>query len=337
MIRRILLGAALVAALGLTACNDSKSSQTPAGGTPKEISFLILPAENQASMAPLWQPLLDDMSAQIGVHVKPYFLTNYTAQVEALRFGQAQLGWFSAAPAVEAIDRAHGQVLGRVIDAGGDATYRSVLIVKKGRGITLDKVLKCDKTLNFGIGDAQSTSGTLAPMAFLFTPRGIDPAKCFKTVRAASHQNNILSVANNVVDVATNNTVGLLFNRREAPKIADKIEVIWTSPPLPESSIVVRKDMDPALKEKIRQFFLTYGTGQDATGEKQRQVLKGLAYGGFRPADNSYLLPVREMQAAETLAEARKSGDKGRIAKAQAQFDKIHVAAEQARATQPAT
>jgi phosphonate transport system substrate-binding protein len=156
-------------------------------------------------------------------------------------------------------------------------------------------------------------------------------------VRAASHQNNILSVANNVVDVATNNTVGLLFNRREAPKIADKIEVIWTSPPLPESSIVVRKDMDPALKEKIRQFFLTYGTGQDATGEKQRQVLKGLAYGGFRPADNSYLLPVREMQAAETLAEARKSGDKGRIAKAQAQFDKIHVAAEQARATQPAT
>ena len=29
---------------------------------------------------------------------------------------------------------------------------------------------------------------------------------------------------------------------------------------------MVRKDLDPALKEKIRQFFLTYGTGDDAVG-----------------------------------------------------------------------
>src|SRR3954466_12026453 len=100
--------------------------------------------------------------------------------------------------------------------------------------------------------------------------------------------------------------------------MAARIETIWSSPPLPESSIVVRKDLDPAIKEKLRQFFLTYGTGQDATGEKQRAVLKGLAYGGFRPADNTYLDPIREMRAAQEVADARKSGDKARIAKAQA-------------------
>jgi phosphonate transport system substrate-binding protein len=334
MIRRTLIGAALVAALGLAACSQ-KPAQTASGATPNELTFSILSAENQASMAPLWKPLLDDMSQQIGVKVKPFFATNYTSLVEAMRFKQVQIGWFSAEPALQAVNRADGEVLGRVVDAGGDATYKSVIIVKKGSGITLDKLLKCDRTLNFGLGDTQSTSGTLAPKAYLFTPKNIDPAACFKTVKSASHQSNVFSVANGVLDAATNNTVGLLFAARENPDIAQKIEVIWTSPPLPESSIVVRKDLDPALKEKIRQFFLTYGTGSDAKADQQRAVLKGLAYGGFKPADGSYLNPIREMQAAEDLAAARRSKDPAKIAAAQAAFDKIRAASAQARAVDP--
>jgi phosphonate transport system substrate-binding protein len=337
MIRRRLIGAAALIAIALSACGKPQGGEKPAAGAPKELTFSILSAENQASMGPLWQPLLDDMSRQIGVKVKPFFATNYTSLIEAMRFQQVQVGWFSALPALEAIERANGEVLGRVVDAGGDATYKSVLIAKKGKGVTLDKVLACDRSLNFGLGDAQSTSGTLAPMAYLFTPKSIDPTKCFKTVRAASHQANVFSVANGVLDVATNNTVGLVFARRENPEIADKVEVIWTSPPLPESSIVVRRDLDPALKEKIRQFFLTYGTGTDEVADKQRQVLKNLAYGGFRPADNSYLDPVREMQASEALADARRSGNAAKIAKAQAEFDKITAAAAAKRAAAPPT
>jgi phosphonate transport system substrate-binding protein len=287
-------------------------------------------------MAPLWQPLLDDMSASIGVKVKPYFATNYTSLVEAMRFKQVQVGWFSASPALSAISRADAEVVGRIVDAGGDATYKSVIIVRKDSGITLDKVLKCDKTLNFGLGDAQSTSGTLAPMTYLFTPRGIEPSKCFKTVRSASHQQNEFAVLNGVLDVATNNSVGLAFFADEQPEKAANAKVIWESPPLPESSIVVRKDLDPALKEKIRQFFLTYGTGDDAVGQRQREVLKKLKYGGFRPADDTYLDPVREMEAGEALAAAKRSGDAGKVAKAQADYDKVKATAEANRAKEPA-
>ncbi len=329
--RRTLSALGLSALLALAACGEKPAAQAQ----PKELVFSILSAENQASMAPLWQPLLDDMSAQIGIKVKPYFATNYTSLIEAMRFNQVQVGWFSALPALEAVNRADAEVLGRVIDAGGDATYKSVLIVKKGRGITLDKVLACGQRYAFGIGDAKSTSGTLAPMAYLFTPRGIEPSKCFKAVRSASHQANAFSIANGLLDVATNNSVGVLFFAREQPKLAAQIEVIWSSPPLPESSIVARKDVDPAIKEKMRRFFLTYGTGAGPTADKQREVLKGLAYGGFKPADNSYLDPIREMEASEDLAEARRGGDKARIAKAQAAFDKIHAAAAQKRAKEP--
>jgi phosphonate transport system substrate-binding protein len=331
--RRLFSGLAVAAALALVGCNQKPA--TTATAQPKEIVFSILSAENQASMGPLWQPLLDDMSAQIGVKVKPYFSSNYTSQIEAMRFKQVQVGWFSALPALDAVQRADGEVLGRVVDAGGDETYKSVLIVRKDSGITLDKVLACGQKYAFGIGDPQSTSGTLAPMAYLFTPKAIEPAKCFKAVRSASHQANSFAVANGVLDVATNNTVGIVFFHRQKPDLADKLQVIWSSPPLPESSIVARKDLDPAIKEKMRQFFLTYGTGSGPTADKQREVLKGLAYGGFKPADNSYLDPIREMQASEALSEARHTGDAGKIAAAQAAFDKIHAAAALKRAKEP--
>ena len=78
-----------------------------------------------------------------------------------------------------------------------------MLIVRKGSGITLDDVLRCGKRYDFGIGDPRSTSGTLAPMAYLFIPRNIDPETCFKVVRSATHQANLFAVANGVVDVAT--------------------------------------------------------------------------------------------------------------------------------------
>ncbi|HEY3950215.1 phosphate/phosphite/phosphonate ABC transporter substrate-binding protein [Phenylobacterium sp.] len=338
MIRRRLLGALGIAAilaagaLGLNACSPKKAAT---GEAPKEIVFGILPAENQASMGPIWQPLLDDMSTRIGVKVTARYVSNYASLIEAMRFKQVQVGWFSALPALDAVERSGGEVMGRIIDAGGDATYASVLIAKKGSGITLDKVLACGGKYSFGMADAQSTSGTLAPMAYLFTPKGIEPTKCFKTVRSSSHQANSAAVANGVLDVATNNTVGILFFKRENPAKANSLDILWTSPPLPESSIVARKDLDPAIKEKMRQFFLTYGTGTGPEADRQREVLKKMAYGGFRPADDSYLDPIREMQASEALGEARHTGDAAKIAAAQAAYDKVHAAAEARRAKEP--
>jgi phosphonate transport system substrate-binding protein len=311
---------ALVGAALLAGC----SKPAPAA-VDKTITFSILSAEDQQSMGKVWQPLIDDMSKATGLTIKPFYASNYTALVEAMRFKQTQVGWFSALPALEAVNRADGEVIGRILTNGSSGSYQSVLIARKGSGITLNDVLKCDKTLNFGMGDAKSTSGTLAPTAYIFTPHNIEPAECFKTVRSASHQANFFAVANGLLDVATNNTVGMIFYKRENPEAAAKVQVIWTSPELPESSIVVRKDLDPAIKEKIRGFFLSYGHAPGPEGDRQRGILKTLTYSGFEAADNSYLDPVRQMQAASDLGAAKHSGDKAKIAEAQAAFDTLQA------------
>jgi phosphonate transport system substrate-binding protein len=317
--RRLALVAAL--ALGVASCGGGDDARD--GAAPTELTFSILSAEGQASSGPLWQPLLDDMSKAVGMPVKPYFGSNYTVLVEAMRGGHTQVAWFSAKPAVEAIDRADAEVIARIVDPEGRDSYRSTLIVKAGSGITLANVLACGKQYDFGIGDAQSTSGTLAPMTFLFNPRDIDPAACFKTVRSANHQANAFSVATGVLDVATSNTVNTVFLTRQNPQIAAQIEEIWQSPPIPESGIVVREDLDPALKEKIRSFFLTYGQGEGPEAERQRAVLAGLNYSRFNPADDSYLNPIREMVADQQLIEARAAGDAAKVATAERELQRL--------------
>lgn len=322
--RRILAIAAATAAAVLVSCGDS----APSDGQPDSIVFSILSAESQASSGPLWQPLLDDMEAEIGVEVEPYFASNYTVLVEAMRGGHTQVAWFSAKPALEAVDRADAEVIARIVDPEGRDSYHSTLIVRTGSGITLDDVLACGRQYDFGIGDAQSTSGTLAPMTFLFNPRDIDPAACFKTVRSANHQANAFGVATGVLDVATSNTVNTVFLNRQNPQVAAQITEIWQSPPIPESGIVVREDLDPALKERIRSFFLTYGQGDGPEAERQRQVLAGLNYSRFRAADDSYLDPIREMVADQQLADARESGDDAAVAAAERELQRLRAKRE---------
>lgn len=299
------IGAAggLSLALLLSACG--KTPET--AGTPAEIRFSVVGAEDAAQMAAYWQPLVDDLQKETGLKVKLFFSPNYSLLVQAMASKQTQLAWFSALPAAEAVERANAEVFARTIDPSGSGAYQSVIIARKDSDMTQEKLMACDKTLNFGIGDAQSTTGTLAPLTFLFRPAGKTPQECFKTVRSANHQANLLAVANGLVDAATNNTTGLAFYRTgtpEAQAAMAKVKVIWTSPDLPESAMVYRKDLDPAAQAKIRDFFLTYGKGEGPQAEHERAVLQTLKYSRFEAAENSYLQPVIDMRNAQAAAAA---------------------------------
>ena len=311
--------AGLAVALALGACGDGLDR----GDAPDEIRFSILSTENSQTSERYWAPVLADMEKATGLKVKPYYQSNYTGLIEAMRFKQTDVGWFSNQSGLEAVRRAGGEVFARTTDPSGVDGYYSVLIVGAKSGLTLDDVLKCDKSLTFGLGDAKSTSGTLAPMTYLFAPRGIDPKDCFKTVRSANHQANLFAVARGVLDVATNNTTGMRLDQERGGKATNRVKIIWRSPRLPEDPIVYREDLDPAVKEKLRQFFLTYGQGDTPEAARQREQLVALSIGGFRPADDTHLLPVREMEATEEVLQARASGDRRAIDKAEAELARI--------------
>jgi len=331
--RSALATAARLSVLGLSAlalASCGQKSTTPAAKD--TITFSILSTESAQNMEGYWKPILADMEKQTGLKVKPFFSSNYSSLIVAMGAKQTDVGWFSNQSGLEAVRRSNGEVFARTFDPSGTDGYKSVIIVPASSKIqTIQDLLKCDKTLNFGIGDKKSTSGTLAPMTYVFIPANKKPEACFKTVISANHQANLFAVANGKLDAATNNSTAINLSKARGEGVTDRIRVIWESPTLPEDPIVWRKDLDPAIKEKLRQFFLTYAQGDTPEAEQQRGYLKKLSIGGFKPADDSHLLVVREMEATEQLGLAREAGDQAKIAAAQKSLDQIkseRVAAE---------
>ena len=314
---------ALIAGLALAGCGKG---QEPVR---KELVFSILSAESQASAEKDWTPFVEDMAKALGQPVKAYYGSNYTALIEGMRFKQSDLGWFTNQSGLEAVRRANGQVFARSVNPTGIDGYEAVIIVKKGSGVTLDKILACDKTLNFGMGDPKSTSGTLAPMTFLFAPRNIDPSTCFKNVRSANHETNLFSVSGGLQDAATNNTASMdrlrLLDTALARKTLGNIEVVWRSPRIPEDPIVWRKDLDPALKKRITDFMFGYGVGDTPEAARQRAILDKIQTKPFVAANDTHLLPVREMEATGALIEARNRKDAAAIAKAEGMLAQVKV------------
>ena len=320
MIRRL---TCLLALAVLAGC----AKPAPKADAPQTLTFSIVSTEATQTQMQEWGPFLKDMQAATGLTVKPFFGSNYSALIEAMRFKQTDLGWFTNQSGLEAVRRAGGEVFARTTHPTGPDGYQGVIIVKKGSGVTLDRLLKCDRTLDFGMGDAKSTSGTLAPNTYLFGPRGIDPVKCFKTVRSASAEANLFSVGTGTIPAATDNTRSMdrlaVIDTPQARKVMDSLQVIWTSPTIPEDPMIWRADLDPAIKAKVAKFIFAYGVGDTDEAKRQRAILERIQTGPFKHADNSHLLPVREMEATGELVDAKAKGDRAAMAAAQAKLDAI--------------
>src|SRR5499426_751879 len=271
--------------------------------TPTEINFGVISTEASMNQKKNWEPLVEDMSKATGFKVKAFYATDYAGVIEAMRFNKVQVAGVGNASGMEAVDRAQGEVFAQVVAKDGSTGYYSHIIVRADSPYTkLDDILKCDKTLNFGIGDPNSTSGFLVPTSYIFAARNIDPKSCFKTVRNASHQANAMAVANKQVAAATNNSEDLQRVGVTAPEARNQIKVIWTSPIIALDPLVWRKDLDPAVKAKLYTFLMSYGRiGSDDEIATAKAILADLVWSTFQPSSDNQLIPIRVLEANKTL------------------------------------
>lgn len=259
------------------------------------VNFGIISTESTAGLKNAWQPLIDDMEKATGLTVKPFFAPDYAGVIEGMRFNKVQMGWFGNKSGMEAVDRANGEVFAKVVAKDGTEGYYSLLIVPKDSPLkSLDDVLKHHAELTLGFGDPNSTSGTVVPGYFAFGVNKVDPLKDFKRTVRANHETNLLAVVNKQVDVATNNTEDWTRFEVIHPDQIKQVREIWRSPQIPSDPLVWRKDLDPAVKTKVRDFLLSYGNS-----EHGKQVLAKLGFSGFRASSDAQLTMVRKVELAK--------------------------------------
>ena len=288
MLTRRMLMAALAGAALLTA---------PAQAEPlKQLDFGIISTESTQNLKSIWEPFLADMERKLGMKVNAFFAPDYAGIIQGMRFNKVQVAWYGNKSAIEAVDRADGEVFVQTVAADGSPGYWSHIIVHKDSALqNVDQLLKRGKDYTFGNGDPNSTSGFAVPGYYVFAQAGVDPKQHFKRMVTGSHEINALAVANKQVDAATNNSENLQRLAITHPDKRELIKVIWTSPLIPSDPMVWRKDLDPADKTKIKAFFLNYGVGDSPEAKKEQAVLKGLQWAPFKESSNRQLVPIRQL------------------------------------------
>jgi len=299
-IRSVILGAAIFSASLFSGIS---------GAAPREINVGFISSESSQSLRARWEPFLKDMEKDTGFRINAFFASDYAGMIMGMQYGKVQVALYGNESAMEAVDRAEGEVFAQVVDAAGNGGYYSHLIVHKDSPLNSEKdMLAQAGNLSFGNGDPNSTSGFLVPGYYVFAQNHVDPKSIFKRILNASHETNAFSIANKQIDVATCSSVTLEHLGERQPEKRAQIKIIWTSPLIPSSPFVWRKDLPDDVKGKIMNFFLNYGQKGRPEFEHEKTVLEALQYTKFRASNNDQLLPIRQLNLFKERSSIERDG-----------------------------
>ncbi|MGB3270720.1 MAG: phosphate/phosphite/phosphonate ABC transporter substrate-binding protein [Rhodanobacter sp.] len=289
--------AALLAQGLLLACGHARAAQASAPVEP--IRFGILPIGSAAESLEQWRPLLDDLRKQLGHPVTTVSVGSYAGLSDAIGAQRVDVAFLSGKLAVEAVTHQRMQVFAQFVRNDGVSGNVAMLVVRSDSPIRdLDDLLsKPGNGWRYARSEHLSVTGYTAPEAYVFAPRGLNSDTYFASVRVGDHQSNLLAVVNREVDVASSNNPDMDLFRRNFPREAAQLRVIWRSRLIPSGVLVVREGMPESLRHKLTAFLLAYGKAPGEVGEHQRERLARIPdLGGFAAETNHVLQPFVDMQ-----------------------------------------
>lgn len=293
--RRFLQGAGAVVLAGtgglaLAACGGSSTKKTATGsgstGTtvPSMLRFgvgplLATPTDTKAA----YDPFFAWLAGRLGTKHELTAVDSWGGISVALGSNQLDLAWMGPFGYVLANARSGA---GAIATAKYDdkPIYHAIVVGKPS--LTVNTWPDDAKGKSISFAEVSSTSGWLVP-TFWFKQRNIDPKTYFKYTEGASHPANELAVASGQVDFATDydrNRVAMI----ESGKLKDTdTKVVWTSDPLPNDAIGVRKGFDAGLAKRIQDLLVGL-TPADA-----KPILPN-HYTGFIAATNDSYKTIRD-------------------------------------------
>lgn len=322
-ILRALLGLALVGTVA--ACAAVPSLGGPKAGWPSQLTLGLFGGDDAEAAITNNKPVAEYISKRIGIPVKYFTGTSYSAVIEAMRAKRIDAMTVGPFSYLLAVQEAGAEALAIGVDTRKDPAtfdptirpaYFSVISVKKGNGIYKLEDLR-GKSFNYV--DPASTSGHLVPKTFLLN-RGIDPDKEMRTVFAGSHPSSIVALWNGKSDAAAS-TEATLYNLRDNKQIelcgfADnevgkdrtkeeiqalfescpngKIAMLAYSDPIPNTPFAIRGDLPQTLKDAVRDALLAMKDDPEFIKTSKRWYLDPHAERGL-PNLDAYYNPLREI------------------------------------------
>ena len=279
-----LVGVALAFGLGRAAI--------AAEADPAVLKVALLPDENASELIKRNQPLKDYLEGQLGKKIQLIVTTEYSSMIEAMRFERIDVAYFGPLSYVIAKSKAEIEPFAAMVE-GGKPTYRSVLIANEKSGINAIPDIRGKKVV---FGDPASTSSHLIPKAML-EEAGLVPDKDYQQNFVGAHDAVAANVATGNADAG--GLAEFIWNSLVERKLIDatKVRVLCYSKDYPQFPWTMRSNLNPDLKDKIRNAFLTL---------KDPAVVKNFKADGVAPVTDKDYDVIRDLAKALNLKLAGK-------------------------------
>jgi phosphonate transport system substrate-binding protein len=271
---------------------------TASAAVGEEFTIGLIPEQNVFLQKKRYEPIGTLIEARTGVKIRFTILSQYGNIIDAFtsqNLDGAFCGSFTAALGIEKLGI---EPVARPVWRDGTSTYHGHLFVRKDSGIRNVADMK-GKTIAFV--DRATTAGYVFPIAYLREHGVRDIDSYFKEYYfAGSHDGPISAVLQREADVGCGkNTIFDIVAARD-PRVRNELLILAESPEVPSNALAVRGDLDPAIREKLRETLLAMDG--DSVG---RSVLEEFGALRFIPTTKEDYSPVLEIakKAGINLAE----------------------------------
>ncbi len=246
------LSKAVLVLAALAVAVTTVALQPAPAATPSKLVIVFVPSTQTETIIFNGGQIARMLTVALGIPVEAVVSTSFTAAVEAMCAGRADIGALNPFSYVLARQKC-GVEVAAISVRFGLPYYRAQISVRAEAGITKLEQLRGKR---FAFVDPASTSGYLFPAALL-KKMGYDPAKFFgETVFAGSHPNVILALYRGQVDGGATFEDARSTVQRQFPDVLDKVKPIAYTDPIPNDTWSVNSNLDPALKAKIQDRLL---------------------------------------------------------------------------------
>jgi phosphonate transport system substrate-binding protein len=269
--RVIALVAAVLLSGAACAAPAPKADADPSACPNGKVRFAVEPYEANTDLLPAYEAIAKQLEAKLGCKVELTITTNYTSEIEAMRAGKLEVAQFGPQGYIFARQLAKAEVFATFADdAGKAATYYASVVTNVHSGLSGD--IKACKDKQMAYSEASSTSGYLFP-AYAFKSAGIDPRNDVKAVFTGGHAQAYEAVKANKVECAELNSERIAIAKKAGQYQESDFVTLWKSPDIFTDAIAVRGELTPALKERIRDAFLSLDFSK--LDEKAQKILLG--------------------------------------------------------------
>lgn len=314
--RRTTLLSAMATVSGLAAARAQGPAGLPAKGKrdwAAQVPVLrigLLGGENDSDRLGRYDGYRALLEGTFGVPVKLFPAADYAGAIQAFGARQIELASMGSSAYADAWLDTNGNVepLVVAIESDGSISYRSVMVVRGDSGI-VDVAGMKGRTLAWA--DPNSTSGYLIPRSEL-KKAGIDPepGRYFsKTGFGGGHEQAVVAVlqkqydgavtwASGVGDVAEGYSRGNLHEMVAKKMVTmTDLKIIWTSNPILNGPLTVRKDTPQAFRDDMTAFHMALPAAQPAI-YKEIERGGGKGYQVVKHEDFQVFIDLRKDEAA---------------------------------------